>query len=74
MNGTMGIDYNCGSRTDETKLGPGLPPGQKVAFLFFEAFFSFVNTKEKKAYSLPPGSGGTPRRGEADTLYDPVER
>ena len=74
MNGTMGIVHHRGSRTVEIKLGPGLPPGQKVAFLFFEAFFSFVNTKEKKAYSLPPGSGGTPRRGEADTLYDPVER
>ncbi len=31
-----------------------------IAFLFFEAFFSFVNTKEKKAYSLPPAPGGTP--------------
>ncbi len=25
-----------------------------IAFLFFEAFFSFVNTKEKKAYLPPP--------------------
>ena len=29
-----------------------------IAFLFFEAFFSFVNTKEKKAYSPPPAPGG----------------
>ena len=35
-----------------------IPP--LVVFLFFEAFFSFVNTKEKKAYSPPPGTGGTP--------------
>ena len=35
-----------------------------LVFLFFEAFFSFVNTKEKKAYPLRPIW--------ADTLYPPA--
>ena len=58
MSGTMGIVHLRGSRSVETKLGPGIPPGPKIAFLFFEAFFSFVNTKEKKAYFLRPFKGG----------------
>ena len=49
MNGTMGIDYCRGSRTAVTTLGPDSPPGPKIVFLFFAAFFSFVNPKEKKA-------------------------
>ena len=68
MSGTMGIDYLRGSRTAETKLGPGLPPGPKIVFLFFEAFFSFVNTKEKKAYFPRPFKGGIPAGVRAEIL------
>ena len=63
MNGTMGIDHCRGSRTAETKLGFGSLPGQKNVFLFFEAFFSFVNTKEKKAYPAA-GYGGIIQKEE----------
>ncbi len=64
MNGTIGIDHCCGSRTAETKLGFGSLPGPKLVFLFFEAFFSFVNTKEKKAYPAA-GYGGIIQKEES---------
>ena len=35
-----------------------------VVFLFFEAFFSFVNTKEKKAYPAA-GYGGIIQKEES---------
>ena len=70
MNGTMGIDHHRGSRSAVTEQSLDLLPGQKVVFLFFAAFSSFVNTKEEKANPRPPIRRTTlfPRRGEGENL------
>ncbi len=49
-----------------------------IAFLFFEAFFSFVNTKEKKAYFPHPFKGTPAARRDClfrlITLSSPEDR